>query len=274
MGTYKGNVGNLMQHWTLCEILNIATAKKITGLNYIDAHAMAPLATVRTTQDLGFDDVRDGLPGQESVYEWAWDNLVRVRHEGYPSSAAFLQEVWGNLWRNYYRLLLSETRLRTADEIRAWLFAIRRLPGCMEPDLFQGDWRIKFEEGLPSPFDLGLPDNSLTLVSFDPYSFRIEPLQPPGPDGMLYPGDLELTLQALQVIEGGVLIQLSTYSSQENPQNEVRELVNLILDNGGFMLAAEVVENVNMMSLVYVRNVNWANELEILPDRYLRWRGR
>ena len=73
---------------------------------------------------------------------------------------------------------------------------------------------------------------------------------------------------------GGVLIQLSTYSSQENPQNEVRELVNLILDNGGFMLAAEVVENVNMMSLVYVRNVNWANELEILPDRYLRWRGR
>ena len=273
MGTYKGNAGHLMQHWTLCEILNIAK-NHASGLNYIDAHAMAPFATTCTWTTPAFNDVRDGLPGQGSVYEQAWDNLVPARREGYPSSAAFVQEVWGNLRGNYYRLLLCETRPRTVDEIRAWLFAIRRAPGCVEPDLFQGDWRRKFEEGLPSPPDLGLPDYSLTLVSFDPYSFRMEPPQAPEPDGMLYQGDLELALQALQGVKGGVIIQMSTYSAWTNPQNEVRELVNEILDNGGFMLAAEVVESGDMMSLVYARNVDWAVDIEGLPDRYLRWRGR
>ena len=41
MPDYKGNFGNLMQHWTLCEILRIAN-NHARGLNYIDAHAMAP----------------------------------------------------------------------------------------------------------------------------------------------------------------------------------------------------------------------------------------
>ena len=271
MGRYMGNVGHLMQHWTLCEILNIA-GQHTCGLTYIDAHAMAPLATVRTTQDEGFDGVRDGLPGQGSVYEQAWLNLAPVRNEGYPNSAAFVQELWGNRWQNCYHMLLCETRPRTSDEISAWLFAIRRLPGCIEPDLFRGDWRIKFEEGLPIPLDLGLPDDSLTLVSFDPYSFRIEPHQPPGPDGMLYRGDLELALHALQDVKGGAIIQLSTYSAGANPQNEVRELVNAVLGNGGFMMVAAVVENDRMMSLVYARNVDWADQLAELPDRFEEWR--
>ena len=39
MGTYMGNVGHFMQHWTLCETL-AAAQKHYSGLNYIDAHAM------------------------------------------------------------------------------------------------------------------------------------------------------------------------------------------------------------------------------------------
>ena len=31
MGTYKGNNGNLMQHWTLCEVLHIAQESGVTG---------------------------------------------------------------------------------------------------------------------------------------------------------------------------------------------------------------------------------------------------
>ena len=41
MPTYKGNVGNFMQHSTLCEMLNIAHGQGAPGLNFIDAHAMA-----------------------------------------------------------------------------------------------------------------------------------------------------------------------------------------------------------------------------------------
>ena len=44
MSTYMGNAGHLMQHWTLCKVLSIAN-NHVTGLNYIDAHAMAPWAT-------------------------------------------------------------------------------------------------------------------------------------------------------------------------------------------------------------------------------------
>ncbi len=43
MGTYKSNAGNLMQHWTLCELLVIA-GKHTSELSFIDAQAMAPLA--------------------------------------------------------------------------------------------------------------------------------------------------------------------------------------------------------------------------------------
>ncbi len=55
MPTYKGNVGNLMQHWTLCELLDIANQHyEIPGLNFIDAHAMAPRATENKGKDPKF----------------------------------------------------------------------------------------------------------------------------------------------------------------------------------------------------------------------------
>ena len=63
-----------MQHWTLCEGLRIAWESGVTSLNYIDAHAMAPWATVRTGSDSIFDRVCESLPGQ-SVYERAWYKL-------------------------------------------------------------------------------------------------------------------------------------------------------------------------------------------------------
>lgn len=63
MGTYKGNAGNLMQHWTLCELLVIA-GKHTSELSFIDAHAMAPLAREGKTgkQDKWFTRVQNGLP--------------------------------------------------------------------------------------------------------------------------------------------------------------------------------------------------------------------
>ena len=51
MCAYAGNVGHLMQHWTLCKLLVIACRHNVPGLNFIDAHAMAPLATDRRRRD-------------------------------------------------------------------------------------------------------------------------------------------------------------------------------------------------------------------------------
>ena len=88
MTTYKGNTGNLVQHWTLCELLDIA-GKHTSRLNFIDAHAMAPLARERTSSDPKFSRVQEGLPGQKSAYEKAWRRLA-LHGEGYPNSAAFV----------------------------------------------------------------------------------------------------------------------------------------------------------------------------------------
>ncbi len=77
MGSYMGNVGHLMQHWTLCELLTVAS-DNVSGLNYIDAHAMAPWATLRakpTKSSSEFNRVRDGLLSDGSAYERAWHSV-------------------------------------------------------------------------------------------------------------------------------------------------------------------------------------------------------
>ena len=269
MGTYMGNVGSLMQHWTLCEVLRVAE-KHAFGLNFIDAYAMAPLADTRTRHSLKFDAVRDGLPGQNSVYEQAWHRLVPEQwaHDVYPNSAALVREVWnGN-----YSLLLCEMDCATADEINQWLPDPRRIQGCTGAELFRGNWRTRFAEGLPNPCEVGLTDDSLTLVAFDPYTCSCHDavIQPAG---NLYPVDLELAMRKLDGIRAGVLVQLSTYTANgRNPQGAVISSVNAILWSHRFALAALVRANGHMMSLVYTRNVDWAAELSGLPGRFEEWR--
>ena len=122
---------------------------------------------------------------------------------------------------------------------------------------------------------LGLPDGSLTLVSFDPDRYDRRRLDADKRNSRhLYPGDLELTLRALDSAKGGVLIQLSTYSRGHNndtPQGAAISSVNSILTEVGFTLAAVVWLNGDMMSLVYSRDVSWSAELANLPDRFTEW---
>ncbi len=264
MGTYMGNVGNLMQHWTLCEILNVAN-KHICGLNYIDAHAMAPLAAnpknPNRVEDR-FARVQGNLPGQDSVYERAWYRLVQGQGPVYPSSAAFVQQIWDGPCA----LLLCENHAETANEIR------RDLP---EAELHEGDWRERFEDPLRNP----LPNptkGSLTLVSFDPDKYDRHPRANRNIMGHrnLYPKDLELVMKALEGVDGATLLQVSTYSQGGgNPQEEVRASINEILCPNGFTLAAVVRAKVGMMSLVYARGVDWAAELAGLPDGFTNWLG-
>ena len=277
MATYKGNVGHLMQHWTLCELLAIAQKHDTSGLNYIDAHAMAPWATTPTDLDERFKKCRDALPGQGSAYERAWKNLADQRVAGYPSSAALVREVW----KGDYSLLLCEIDPSTINAINNWLPGIRQQPNCTCAKLFEGDWRDRFKQGLPGPADVGLPGDSLTLVSFDPNVCSRSPdrRNPKIRPWNLYPIDLKFVLCELHGLESGVLIQLSTYTANgNNPQEAVIDSVDYTLTSGGFHLQAKVrpltVEgqpHEGMMSLVYERNVAWAAELAGLPDRFEEW---
>ena len=281
MATYKGNVGHLMQHWTLCEILRIAAENNVPGLNFIDAHAMAPWATERDQPNQQFNRVRDNLPQGGSVYEQAWQGLVpeQSRIDGYPNSAAFVHFLLEELWNTNYSMLLCEKECRSADEILGWLFAVRRSPNCHQAKLFHGDWRDRFRRGLTPPLELGLPDNSPTLVSFDPYSYRIAPPPPEHDDGWLYEADLNLVRESLAGIGGPTIIQLSTYGGGNNPHDQVAQAVNAILQNGqggghgNFEMIARVTEGNQMRSLVYTRNVDWGNQLIDLPDAYEMWRA-
>ena len=270
MGTYKGNVGSLMQHWTLCKLLSVARQQHVAGLHYIDAHAMAPWANHRTGHSLEFDCVRDGLPRQGSDYEQAWHDISDVHQaEGYPSSAAFVCE----LWEGPRSLLLCENDEHTANEIEIWLRDIQVRHGCVDPPLHRGDFRDRFAYPFPNPRDAGLSDNALTLLSFDPDKYDMDPVEPGSRD--LYPGDLVQALQALENIDGEVLMQISTYSrgnENQNPQGAAISSINSILAGDGFVLAALVWANGDMMSMVYARHVEWADILSGLQQEFDVWR--
>lgn len=268
MGTYKGNKGNLMQHWTLCEILRIAQCNSVTQLNYIDAHAMAPFAWTRTDSDAVFDRVRENLGKGTSTYVKAWCTLVRNTSDGYPSSANFLQHVW----HEDFSMLLCEIRNAVADEIAAWMPGIRAMSNCKKAGLARGDWRDTFDTGLPSLGEMELAADALTVATFDPYMISTRSHRYCENKGNMYPQDIDRVARALESYSGGVLIQLSTYSSNgPTPQAEVKEMTDSVLGEFGWKLVGSTSANKAMMSLIYTRGVDWANNLESLGRRFSKW---
>lgn len=269
MPTYKGNVGNLMQHWTLCELLHIADEQNVPGLNFIDAHAMAPIAHERDDDNNRFNRVRRRLPGQLSIYERAWHQLMPSG--GYPNSANFVQRVW----TRDFSMLLSERDCATIAALDAWLPGVQAQPRCKRAKVCDGDWRETFQRGLPTPAEVGLPPGSLTLVSFDPNVISLggRP-NPPGPN--IHPEDLQLVRAQLAGFGGRVIIQLSTYNAQNNPEVEVNRQVEEILTPGrdGFFHIGTVVVNGHNRSMIYTRRLcddQWANQLAAMPHRFNGW---
>ena len=273
MGSYKGNVGHLMQHWTLCELLDVA-GKHTSALSFIDAHAMAPWATRRAVPvDSRFDQVRGKLANQpQCTYERAWHRLAQNEaEEGYPNSAAFVRGVW----KGDFSMLLCETDPATIGEIDSWIPSVQELHRCKRAKLFPGDWLERFAVGLPTPPQVNLPADALTLVSFDPDRYDMHRERHRENSRRLYPQDIELALEALHGLKGGVLVHLSTYSrSGGNSQGAVISSVNSTMAAKGFTLSAVVSVDKRMMSLVYARNVPCAAMLADLPDRFTKWLPR
>ena len=268
MPTYKGNAGHLMQHWPLCEMLEVAGRKGVTGLNYIDAHAMAPLATERQVADVHFDKVKNCLSScSKSAYELAWHQLAPREVEGYPNSAAFVKQVW----KGKFSMSLCEIDQPTIDEIKPWLQCVGKLERCKTAKLFCGDWRHRFKCALRCPTDVRLDGGALTLVLFDPYICSSHANVGRKLSGNLYIEDIEKVVREMPALDDGILMQLSTYSAMNNPQEAVILATNQVLAAKDFRLLAVVRLNGSMMSMVYGRNVPWAAELADLGDRFNKW---
>ncbi|MDP2663801.1 MAG: hypothetical protein Q8R28_24055, partial [Dehalococcoidia bacterium] len=261
-----GNVGNLLQHWVFCEIL-AACRKHAEHVTFVDAYSMAPLANERPTMDGTahlFDFVRGRLPGVRTPYEQAWLKLASPR-SAYPNSASFLTAVW----RGRYSLLLCESESATVQELRRWVEdRVERSPKCVHANVADGDWRNRFRDGLPAWGDL-------TFLSFDPYMFdRNGPGRNPKP-GNMYPSDLELLAAAVEPIQSPVIVQLSTYSANnDNPQSAVVKVVHSRLEHSGLQEVAKVRADGNMMSLVLARNIDGVESIRSLSARFESWLGQ
>lgn len=257
-----------MQHWTLCEVLRIAQDSGVRALNYIDAHAMAPMGLVCTSPDERFTRVQTGLPGRQSLYELAWWEIVPMGVDWYPNSAHFVE----HMWEGQFALLLCETEEYIAQWLGSWLSVVASEQQCTKAECCHDDWRSRFAQGLPSPMDVGLEGDALTLLSFDPYmiSHSVSPSQ--YCPGYLYPGDLEAIGRLTAGLGGAVLMQLSTYTANGgNSQKVIAPLTDTVLSQYGFDRAAKVRTDGNMMSLIYTRNVSWADKLSTLGDDFGRW---
>jgi hypothetical protein len=260
---FRGNKGNLLQHWVFCEVLD-ACRGTVSRIDFIDAHAMAPLADERPKLDATaglFDCVHEHLPGEGTAYELAWHALAPDAC-CYPNSAAFLTQVW----QADYALVLCESEPATVRALETWRETVAARERCVRLEIVNGDWRDRYREGFA-------PEGDLTLLSFDPYvvsrTYAVRDA------ANMYQSDLELVGSATQSIPGRVLMQLSTYSvNGENSQEVVTEAVTSTLQPFGLQLVALVRTDGEMMSLLLGRGIGGGPSLDDLPERFDAWLGR
>lgn len=263
MSTYKGNRGNLLQHWVLAEaLIQLRGADLCTlPLCFVDAHSMSPYA--RRCKEPGltaadYDSVANKLPGQRSVFECAWQSIVKSRRDAYPSSAAFVQ----HLWSGELRMVLCEVNATTADEIDRWRGTI---PATTDLELHRGDWRQRFRRDFPERV-------AAYVFSFDPYMInRHWPTGTPKV-GNMYPRDfLRVGAALVELPDAPVVVQKSTYSANNaNAQADVQPTVEPILRAAGLRLRSTVTADGNMMSLVFSRDLDSVN-LDDLSERFADW---
>ena len=255
MPRFKGNEGNLMQHWVLCELLTSAQ-DHTSHLTYIDAHSMAPIANLRTGKSRKFDAVFKRLPEQNSLYEQAWEALSPEQGT-YPNSANFLAHLWRQ--PRVCSMLLCEKDEETVSLLRSWTTQ----HSGIKTEVHYGDWRMRFEYELPK-------SEGLIIVSFDPYMFNRH-ARNVKPENM-YPTDLDRLVKATRSYPSNILLQLSTYSTNGgNGQEQTAEVIQSKLAPGGFDEVAIIRPHGGMMSLIYQRGITFSGELTSLPSRFKEW---
>lgn len=218
-----------------------------------------------------FDYVREHLADGESLYEKAWHELqmAHATSIGYPNSASFLVAAW----RKQYSLLLCEIDTATVHELRDWTDRLSDAERCVAKEVFVGNWRKRFSEGLPMSGDA-------LLFSFDPYMVSRRRAVNNPVAANVYPEDLDRLLDFVDAVPDLLLMQISTYSANDGSSQEaVIDVVNSSITGSGLEIVAIVRplkknlrdRNGQMMSLVLARNAPWVKSLSLLEDRFHRW---
>lgn len=260
MPTYKGNRGNLLQHWVLTELTLLLTRQfdvSTTELSLVDAHAMSPYATRQANSGQtwrDFDTVRSRLPGVGSPYESAWAELINTPGVEYPTSAMFVS----HLWSGPHRMVLCEIDPQTADDISRWSLT---LPETSQVEVSRQDWRKRLRSDLPR--------SAACIVSFDPYMILSENAPNPTPGNMYLADIVKVAASIIDLQAGTLIVQMSTYNAQGHPQETVVPIVQWLMAAVGLELLDVVKADGHMMSIVLGRNL--VRRPEGLHDRFVGW---
>jgi len=273
MGQCRGNAGNLMQHWVLAE--TVMELQRHVGMDdrllLVTSHSMAPwsVPSELTKPSSGdtrpqFDRARLRLSAPASPYEKAWAALSLYRAGlPYPSSAMLTRE----LWTGPLSVTLCEADGGVADEIAGWL-SLPETRAQFQGELCRGDWRFRLQDGIRTA------DAGALFIEMDPMRFEHHP-PPNGRDdrAVLFPEDLALLVHAVAGVEEPVVVQISSFSANNNNPHRLTEPVIVdVLAQGGFVQMGRAEANGNMMSVVFGRGVElWTEDTQSLEQRFSEW---
>lgn len=254
MGMCKGNRGNLMQHWTLCECL-FHLQSQFKTLHFVTTHSMAPWAIPNREDSEGNcrsvfmrAGARLSTIDAPCRFEMAWKRLSVGNGFPYPSSALFAAEEW----KGSLSVIVCEADPRTADEIDGWLALPQQQSRFQHSTLLRGDWR----SSISNPLFLRTPTECL-YIEMDPmrYDTRVQADRNSTEPASLYPDDVDLLVQTLAITKVPVVLQISSFSNQRNfmPLDSQRQSLVSVLQTGGFSLSAEVRVMQQMASFVFTR---------------------
>jgi hypothetical protein len=275
MGLCKGNRGNLMQHWTLCECLSRLNSH-YDRLHFVSTHSMAPWSV--PVKKIESDHCRDTFcrAGQRlierldpSAYEIAWRSLSLSDGVPYPSSAQLVCRTWsGDL-----SLALCEYEHSVSTEIEGWLDLPQTKDRSVTSVLMRGDWRVSIGSPLVKN-----TEHECIYIEMDPmrYDSRrkrtqefIKGRKTSDPQAV-YPEDMEGLMAHLSGVTEPIIIQLSSFSTQNaNSLDRKRESLGEVLLANGFGHLYETAVGDQMASFVFHRSTPLQNEN--LADAFSRW---
>lgn len=285
MGTFKANVGNLMQHWTFCETLGaIEETSQRPDLFFLCTHSMAPGSQPgpRNSNPVlhqHFDRVLQRTFGGNAdgcAYAQAWRALSGPAGLPYPSSAAFAV----NRWRGGLSLWLCENSAPVAAEISNWWNRDDFPRNLLGRRIHERGWQACFQrpqQGRQQEERELLVERAsqckIAFIECDPDMVITQEGTRRDNPRIIYYEDVFTIAQLATELDIPVVIQISSYSTQfNNPPEQVRDVVSRVMDENGFALRASVAVENTMTSLIYSNGPTlWNDAPEHLSASFNDW---
>ena len=168
-------------------------------------------------------------------------------------------------------MLLCEANDSVAAEIEAWFGLPETTERLQRHQLHDDDWRTGITNDAITSFE-----SDVIVAEFDPMRFEHHGIDECSRDdrAVMYPEDLDVVIDAFDGIEKPIVLQISSYSANNNnPHRIVEPAITNRLSGAGFTLHGRVEADGNMISLVYVRDVSLWPTAQTLGDRFAAWRA-